>query len=144
MQRLLVRKQNNLLWALLTVAVCLTLLGLTPGQSQQLPNAIPGQAAAIAHEREKIKPFEFNGDGMSLMQAANSRVAHSIADAADLNAALAGATSLRTTFPNTSLGLQLQQVAQIIQVRTQLGMRRQIFFCSLGGFDTHSSEKNTL
>jgi uncharacterized protein (DUF1501 family) len=38
-------------------------------------------------------------------------------------------------------------VAHIIQVQSYLGMRRQIFFCSLGGFDTHAGEleaHNTL
>jgi uncharacterized protein (DUF1501 family) len=37
----------------------------------------------------------------------------------------------------------LQQVAQIIQAQNYLGMNRQIFFCSLGGFDTHTQEINT-
>jgi uncharacterized protein (DUF1501 family) len=37
----------------------------------------------------------------------------------------------------------LQQVAQIIQVASYLGMSRQIFFCSLGGFDTHAGELET-
>lgn len=41
--------------------------------------------------------------------------------------------------PRTSLGNQLEQVAKMISVRTELGMKRQIFFCSLGGFDTHNS-----
>ena len=34
-------------------------------------------------------------------------------------------------------------MAQIIQVQSYLGMRRQIFFCSLGGFDTHAGELET-
>src|SRR5262249_12349226 len=42
--------------------------------------------------------------------------------------------------PRTSLGTQLEQVAKMISVRTALGMNRQIFFCSLGGFDTHSGQ----
>jgi uncharacterized protein (DUF1501 family) len=42
--------------------------------------------------------------------------------------------------PRTSLGNQLEQVAKVISVRTALGMSRQIFFCSLGGFDTHSGQ----
>jgi uncharacterized protein (DUF1501 family) len=42
--------------------------------------------------------------------------------------------------PRTSLGNQLEQVAKMISVRTALGMSRQIFFCSLGGFDTHSGQ----
>src|SRR5262249_38551249 len=47
---------------------------------------------------------------------------------------------LTTQFPNTSLGNQLKQVAQIIQVRNTLGLKRQIFFVSLGGFDTHGGQ----
>jgi uncharacterized protein (DUF1501 family) len=58
-------------------------------------------------------------------------------DAAALGSALAKATPFKTQFPKTNLGAQLQQVAQIVQVQGDLGMRRQIFFCSLGGFDTH-------
>ncbi len=70
-------------------------------------------------------------------------MANSISDAAALEAALAKTTSLKTQFPATSLGAQLQQVAEIIQVQSYLGMSRQIFFCSLGGFDTHASELET-
>ncbi len=70
-------------------------------------------------------------------------MSNSIADAQALDNALSK-TSLQTTFPKTSLGAQLQQIAQIIQARDGLGMRRQIFFASLGGFDTHSGELNTL
>jgi uncharacterized protein (DUF1501 family) len=47
---------------------------------------------------------------------------------------------LNTQFPQSSLGGQLQQVAQIIQVRAALGLPRQIFFVSSGGFDTHSDQ----
>jgi uncharacterized protein (DUF1501 family) len=46
-------------------------------------------------------------------------------------------------FPlNTSLGNQLNQVAKMISVRNSLQMSRQIFFCSLGGFDTHFNQVN--
>jgi len=51
-----------------------------------------------------------------------------------------------TTFPVTGLGNQLKQVAKLIQIGNKpvanggLGMKRQIFFCSLGGFDTHTNE----
>src|SRR5262249_30808007 len=58
-----------------------------------------------------------------------------------LNAMLTGASAtINTTFPSTSLGNQLQQVAKIIKLRTSTGMSRQVFFCSLGGFDTHGSQ----
>jgi uncharacterized protein (DUF1501 family) len=45
--------------------------------------------------------------------------------------------------PRTNLGNQLEQVAKLISVREALGMRRQIFFSALGGFDTHSSQVAT-
>jgi uncharacterized protein (DUF1501 family) len=50
-----------------------------------------------------------------------------------------------TTFPNTSLGNQLKQVAKFVYLNTKgtLGMKRQIFFCTLGGFDTHTNETST-
>ncbi len=69
-------------------------------------------------------------------------MANSLNDAQALDSALSG-ISLSTAFPNTSLGAQLKQVAQIIKARNGLGMRRQIFFCSLGGFDTHTAQLAT-
>lgn len=57
-----------------------------------------------------------------------------------LSSALSGVT-LNTPFPaNSDLSAQLQIIAQIIAARMTLGMRRQIFFCSVGGYDTHSNE----
>ncbi|MDT4969158.1 MAG: hypothetical protein QOJ64_3895 [Acidobacteriota bacterium] len=50
-----------------------------------------------------------------------------------------------TTFENTTLGNQLKQVARLIkanQAQSALGLKRQIFFCSLGGFDHHSAQIN--
>jgi len=50
-----------------------------------------------------------------------------------------------TAFPNTSLGNQLKQVAKLIKIKDAAGitMKRQIFFCSVGGFDTHTNETGT-
>lgn len=47
---------------------------------------------------------------------------------------------LTVTFPGTTLGNQLKQVAKMIKLRTLLNMSRQIFFVQLGGFDHHSSQ----
>src|SRR6185295_2716294 len=48
--------------------------------------------------------------------------------------------TLTATFPTTSIGNQLKQVAKLIKLKDTLGMHRQIFFCTLGGFDTHTNE----
>jgi uncharacterized protein (DUF1501 family) len=47
-----------------------------------------------------------------------------------------------TAFPSTSIGNQLRQVAKLIKIKDAAGitMKRQIFFCQLGGFDTHTNE----
>jgi len=47
---------------------------------------------------------------------------------------------LTATFPGTSIGNQLKQVAKLIKIKDTLGMKRQIFFCQIGGFDTHTNE----
>jgi uncharacterized protein (DUF1501 family) len=45
-------------------------------------------------------------------------------------------------FPNTSLGIQMKMIARLIAASGPSGfnMKRQIFFCSLGGFDTHTAQ----
>jgi uncharacterized protein (DUF1501 family) len=52
--------------------------------------------------------------------------------------------SIGIAFPNTTLGRQLLQVARVIKASTDqtagINMKRQIFFCTLGGFDTHSNQ----
>jgi len=52
-----------------------------------------------------------------------------------------GSSTLQTAFPNTGLGRQLQMAARLIGARGQLGLKRQCFFCSIGGFDTHGDDQ---
>src|SRR5580704_17217386 len=57
---------------------------------------------------------------------------------------LMGGVTLQTQFPaGNPLAAQLQTVAKVMAVRTQLGLSRQIFFCMLDGFDTHSGQTET-
>jgi uncharacterized protein (DUF1501 family) len=51
------------------------------------------------------------------------------------------ANPFTTPFPNTGLGSQLRMVARLVAARGALGMKRQTFFCSIGGFDTHGDEQ---
>jgi uncharacterized protein (DUF1501 family) len=116
-------------------------VALAPGQSLQLAGFDSSTAS-----QERLNAFNTlltTESGVSLVQAAKDTMSHSLTDAAALAAALAKSTPLKTQFPTSSIGAQLQQVAQIIQVQSYLGMRRQIFFCSLGGFDTHAGELET-
>lgn len=94
------------------------------------------QAAADARKAGLQQVLQFDS-GMELVQAAN----HVRQDALALNALLSGSSAtIATPFPGTSLGNQLKQVAKIIKLRSTTGMSRQVFFCSLGGFDTHGAQ----
>ncbi len=75
--------------------------------------------------------------GSVLVSAVNETTREGLRQAEMLKAALASGTSLSTPFPQSSLGQQLAEVAKVIKVRQELGATRQIFFCSLNGFDTH-------
>jgi uncharacterized protein (DUF1501 family) len=98
-----------------------------------------GSPAANARDAAFQQILTFD-TGMSLIQTANTRTSDGIQAGKELNAALSGGAALQTVFPQTGLGAQLQQVAQIMKVRSTLGMNRQIFFCSQGGFDTHTDQ----
>lgn len=76
-----------------------------------------------------------------------------VADYATLTGTLAAAPTFEAIFPpppgeNSSfadraahdLGQQLRRVAQLIERRAAIGQGRQVFFCALGGFDTHDAQ----
>ena len=71
-----------------------------------------------------------------------SATRRSIATYTTLDAALNPLPVWTTPFPATGIGAQLRQVANLINVRgpTGLNMQRQVFFVSLGGFDTHDTQ----
>jgi uncharacterized protein (DUF1501 family) len=82
--------------------------------------------------------------GISLVQAASTVTGQSIQQGVVLANALKNIPAIQTVFPaNNGLASQLKQVAQVIAARSALNINRQIFFCSIGGFDTHSDQVGT-
>ena len=77
----------------------------------------------------------------ALMKSDHAAVVRRSLDAnAQLASALAAAPPISTAFPSgNTLADQLKAVARIISARGSLGMRRQTFFVSLGGFDNHDN-----
>ena len=69
-----------------------------------------------------------------------STLTRSIDNQRVLTAALSG-SALGTVFPETGLGVQLRMAARLIGARQALGLKRQCFFCSIGGFDTHGEDQ---
>ena len=125
--------------ALITTGTTIQSASLYPGFDLTAAgmNSWPASsAAARAQALQEVLAFD---NGLTLVQAANTVRR----DALALNTMLRStgtATPLATTFPGTNLGRQLQQVANIIRLRASTGMQRQVFFASLGGFDTHSNQ----
>lgn len=77
----------------------------------------------------------------NLMRTAFGQVTdNALASSELLGGILDAADPLATAFPDTELGGQLAMIARLIGVREQLGLRRQIFFARLGGWDLHDSQ----
>lgn len=65
---------------------------------------------------------------------------NAISDSALLSSILGGAAPFATTFSNSSLGQQLRTIARLIAAGPQLGLKRQIFFARIGGWDLHDAQ----
>jgi uncharacterized protein (DUF1501 family) len=112
--------------------------GSTPGLS-----GIDSSAAAQARFLGVQQLLTFD-TGISLVQASSAVTGQAIQQSQVLATALKNIPAIQTAFPaNNGLASQLKQVAQVIAARSALGIGRQIFFCSVGGFDTHSDQLNS-
>ena len=81
------------------------------------------------------------------VNAASDITARAISLSGVVSPILTAATSTVQAFftgQTSSISQQLLQVARLIEARAQTGARRQVFFVSLGGFDTHSNELPVL
>lgn len=92
-------------------------------------------AASIARKNafNSLRSFDISSD----VVAAASHLTDSAIAA---NTALQTTQEVTTAFPTTGIGYQLKQIARLIKTRGTLGINRQIFFCQLGGFDTHNDQ----
>ncbi|HWB04612.1 MAG TPA: DUF1501 domain-containing protein [Verrucomicrobiales bacterium] len=96
-----------------------------------------GGDPSVNAERTNLNMVDFRNvnerallNGSSLSGALSSLPA---ATTAAINAAF-------TPAGNGGLSQQMKMVARIIASRSTLGMKRQIFFCSAGGYDTHGDQ----
>lgn len=82
----------------------------------------------------------------ALVNASSDTLGQAISNSAVLNPIITNTSSaIAPLFSslNTSIARQLFQVAKVIEGRATLRLNRQIFFVSLGGFDTHNGQLNT-
>ncbi|MBM3761445.1 MAG: DUF1501 domain-containing protein [Acidobacteria bacterium] len=95
-----------------------------------------GSPTAMARDNAFQQVINFQS-GLTLVQAANRTINNGIQVGKVLNNVLTGDDGIATVFPGNGLGNQLNQVARIIRARQTLGVSRQIFFVSTGGYDNH-------
>jgi uncharacterized protein (DUF1501 family) len=84
-----------------------------------------------------LQLFSKMSSGSTMISAATDGMRTAYKQDAALRAALSTAPAFKTQFPQTPLGAQLQQVAQLIGCRSNLGLKRQIFLVQHTGFDMH-------
>jgi uncharacterized protein (DUF1501 family) len=100
----------------------------------------PGTAA---YERTQAQAGLRTGLDQSLFQAAfGSVTGQAVTDSSLLAAALSGPLPFTTAFPTSSLGQQLKMIARLISAAPRLGLKRQIFFARVGGWDLHDQQLN--
>ncbi len=61
-----------------------------------------------------------------------------------LEQGMESATPLATQFPSGKFGSQLESIASLISIRGALGVSRQIFYVSVGGYDTHRGQAGSI
>ena len=119
------------------------------GVSTNYASVIPGNVGPVActektgcsSRLEAAQQMLTFDTGLTLIQADDQMTTDAYGYSSVLQNALQSVSPMATVFPaNSSLATQLQQIAQIIQVRTALGTGRQIFFAQLDGFDTHANQ----
>jgi uncharacterized protein (DUF1501 family) len=98
-----------------------------------------GTAADEVARRTSMEFLRTTDTDLTLIGAASRTTQQALS----IGQTLSSDVTLATAFPNSSLGNQLLQIAKVIKfngMSPSLGLNRQIFFCQLGGFDTHQGQ----
>jgi uncharacterized protein (DUF1501 family) len=116
-----------------------TPLAVSPGN---LSGVSCGEGAAECSVRQTMaQSFLSFASGLNLVQADNAISQNAARYASVLTQAVSSIAPLATVFPaNNPFATQLKQIAQLMQVRSSLGVNRQIFFAGVGNFDTHADQ----
>jgi uncharacterized protein (DUF1501 family) len=110
---------------------------LDPSGTTKLNNY---QASGGDHMATALRAIFSQTRGNMLDAAWNTKMNGALATEQALSGALSAAPPLTTVFPGGNFADQLKMVARLIGISDQLGIRRQVFFVSLGGFDTHGDQ----
>jgi len=98
-----------------------------------------GTSAEAIRSRAQRDLFA-QAEGNLLETAFGAISTSAITSAEFLNTTLSRSPAIATAFPNTTLGSQLKMIARLIAAAPNLGLKRQVFFVSLDGWDTHAAQ----
>jgi uncharacterized protein (DUF1501 family) len=87
-----------------------------------------------------FKSIVANPQANALAAAFGGITKEAIDDSDYLGIALRSAPTLATRFPGTQTAARLAMVAKLISISQGLGLKRQVFFVQLGGWDMHGSQ----
>jgi uncharacterized protein (DUF1501 family) len=103
--------------------------------------ALAGTTGAAGDVRlQAMKDLMAPPDAGLFATAFGGATASAIDDAALLGDTLGTTPPFTTVFPTSNLGQQLRMIAWLISVAPQLGLKRQVFFAQLGGWDLHDNQ----
>ena len=114
----------------------------------------PQPASIISSSGDGVQRFRELGDLGDEIRAMHRQESHSIFDetwSSQLNQTLvntenlgklmsSSTSELSETFPDTSMGNQMRQVAKLIKLRGEIGSERDGFLTALGGWDSHNKD----
>jgi uncharacterized protein (DUF1501 family) len=102
------------------------------------PNASGGNLGAL---RAKARSEMLGTADENLFEAAFAGLTRdAIADSAMLATVLNKDAPFKTEFPKSNLGQQLRMIARLAAAAPSLGLRRQVFFARIGGWDLHDHQ----
>ncbi len=108
------------------------------------PTSLSNVLSLIGYDNSPISNARFQAlntalnldPGQELVTASNQIQRQAL----QISQALNGNQETTVSFPNTDFGNQLKQVARMIKSRDILHINRQIFYCRMDGFDTHTAQ----
>ncbi|MGH7943782.1 MAG: DUF1501 domain-containing protein [Opitutaceae bacterium] len=115
---------------------------VNPGGAIALTGASTNANSAAGH-RTRAQNDLLTAPNANLFEAAFAGLtSNAISDSALLSGLLSGDPPFATTFSNSNLGQQLRTIARLIAAAPQLGLKRQVFFARIGGWDLHDAQLN--
>ena len=111
-----------------------------PGGAIRLSGSATGATTAAGVRTTAQNELLAQQDPNLFAAAFGGMTSDAISDSALLSGVVSATAPFTTTFPTSSLGQQLRMIARLIGARDQLGLKRQVFFARVGGWDLHDNQ----